>query len=179
MNLTQLLQMGGTKKEQSQQVDLFLHNVWVLFGFYIFTILFIIYLAIHQDTLSILVLFLIGFLVYFFTSNMVVVMVIAVAFTGLIRFVDLSDTIPLGNSFEGMETQDESSEHPLDVSGGATLSLAAADTKTGLLEQSFSAVTKSEDLEKLKLQKDILEKIEKLEPLISTVSGFSNMMKKG
>ena len=170
--------------------DFILHNVWVLFTFFVFTSLLIVYLACCQDIIAILVLFLVGFIVYFFTSNMVIVMFLAIVFTGLIRFTDIghSPLLHLGSHsllFEGMEdaadsdestdsndssTTDSSNNKVSPSSSPLPSPSSSLPTSSSPLEP--SSTTTLADLEKLKLQNAILDKIEKLGPLIGTVSSF-------
>lgn len=167
--------------------DFILHNVWVLFTFFVFTSLLIVYLACCQDIIAILVLFLVGFIVYFFTSNMVIVMFLAIVFTGLIRFTDIghSPLLHLGSHsllFEGMEDAAESddtstndSSHNMVSSSSSSSSPSPSSSSPSLPTSSPiepSSTTTLADLEKLKLQNAILDKIEKLGPLIGTVSSF-------
>lgn len=181
-----------TSLQWQRQTYLFLHNWWVLFALFLLAMLMIIYLACHQDLLSILVLFLVGFIVYFFTSNMVVVITIAIVFTGLIRFTNIDDSfqIHLGSQLDYPWHMVEGMTNDIDISdsggGGQVyridktekLEPEAAPIPSKLLEQTFSSSsTTSADLEKLRLQKEILEKVERMEPLISTVTRFSGLMK--
>ena len=162
--------------------DFILHNVWVLFTFFVFTSLLIVYLACCQDIIAILVLFLVGFIVYFFTSNMVIVMFLAIVFTGLIRFTDIghSPLLHLGSHsllFEGMEDAAESDDNDSSTTDSSNNKVSPSSPSSSSLPTSSSPLEPSStttlaDLEKLKLQNAILDKIEKLGPLIGTVSSF-------
>jgi len=178
--------MTKSQPNWSRQVDFFLHNVWVLFAFVLLSGTTIIYLAVAQDILSILVLFLIGFLVYFFTSNMVIVLTLALVFTALFRCTHTNQSlqIVLGQNsnnlwyWEGMQNESDSdNDSDTDISGSSLIAvdnIQPAPTPSSLLEQTFPTSPPTDaELEKYRLQNNILEKIQSLQPLFSSIATMS------
>ena len=80
--------MGKFKK----QIDYWIHHVWVLFALLVSTALLILYLACREELLLILVLFFVGFVTLYFTSNMVIVMLFSIVFTGLLYIINIGQT---------------------------------------------------------------------------------------
>ena len=185
--------MGKFKK----QIDYWIHHVWVLFALLVSTALLILYLACREELLLILVLFFVGFVTLYFTSNMVIVMLFSIVFTGLLYIINIGQTQgslwqnhggfwqnpghdslwqnPGHDSlWQTMSLGVMSIEGMTDASASSTQPASTAE----LLAQSFpNTPTTPEDIEKLKLQIDLLDKLEKLGPLISTVSSMSSYMK--
>jgi len=197
--MSNILKMSKSQSSWQRQIGFFLHNIWILFAFVLLAGMTIIYLAIAQDILSILVLFLMGFLVYFFTSNMVIVITLSLVFTALFRCTHTNQSlqIVLGQHsndlwyLEGMKNKNEhdSSGNDTDSDDGDDIDISgvllnydnvkAAPVPSSLLEQSFTGGPPTDaELEKYRLQSNILDKIQSLQPLISAVANMSSTWSK-
>lgn len=170
----------------SRQMYFFLHNVWALFVIVILTACWIIYLSSRQDLLSMMVLFLTGFLVYFFTSNMIVVLSISLFLAGIAHFIQVnrSHQMTLGRPLhEGMEDA-SGNDILVDISKSPVPANSvehepvAAPLPSKLIEQVFEktdGATTAADIEKLKLQNDILNKVTTMQPLIQSMTKVAGL----
>ena len=175
--------MGKFKK----QIDYWIHHVWVLFALLVSTALLILYLACREELLLILVLFFVGFVTLYFTSNMVIVMLFSIVFTGLLYIINIGQSQGSLWQSQGSLWQNHGWQSQVSLGGGMSIEgmtdASASYTQpvpsaAELLAHTFpNTPTTSEDIEKLKLQIDLLDKVEKLGPLISTVSSLSSFMK--
>jgi len=67
------------------KTDFFIHNTFVLYFFFVVSLFYIFYLAFQKEFLSVSVFILFGFIASFFTKNMIIILFLALTFTGIYR----------------------------------------------------------------------------------------------
>jgi hypothetical protein len=92
------------------KTDFLLHNVFVLYFFFIVSIFYLFYLSFKGNVLSASIFILIGFLTSFFSKNMIVILFISLTFTYLLQLSDLNDY-----NLEGFTDKDVEPESDKDV----------------------------------------------------------------
>lgn len=177
------------------QMNLFLHNSIVLYIFVLTAFVFLLFFAATRNIHAVLLFFLVGFLTFFFSQNMIVVIFMAILVSGVFYVLDLPY---LGkNRFfyvEGMEEED-----PVDLSGGDATATTQSKPESkevvpanDMKPTEGSAPTKNpldellggdsnnpdykKQIEKLKLQNELLDKVKNLEafiPFMTTVHGMT------
>lgn len=179
------------------QMNLFLHNSIVLYIFVLTAFVFILFFAATRNIHAVLLFFLVGFLTFFFSQNMIVVIFMAILVSGVFYVLDLPY---LGkNRFfyvEGMEEED-----PVDLSGGDVPkpkpeseseskevvpannmkptegSAPIQNPLDELLGSDSNNPDYKKQIEKLKLQNELLDKVKNLEafiPFMTTVHGMTS-----
>jgi hypothetical protein len=84
-----------------------LHNRFVLYFFFIFSLILVFYLAFRRDYLTVSVFILVGFITSFFSKNMVVVFLLSLAFTAIVKFAKVKKLEGFtGDSDEDAENED-------------------------------------------------------------------------
>ena len=178
------------------QMDLFLHNSIVLYIFVLTAFVFLLFFAATRNIHAVLLFFLVGFLTFFFSQNMIVVIFMAILISGVFYVLDLPY---LGkNKFyyvEGMEDEEST-----DLSGGDVATTKSKSKSkevvpaNGMKPKEGDAPQKNplddllgddsqnsdsdykNQIEKLKQQNKLLDKVKNLEafiPLMKTVQGFT------
>lgn len=194
-----------------------LYNAWVLYFFVFLSVLLILFFSATQNISAVLVFFLTGFVVSFFTRNMTVVLFFASLISGIFGSLLIIQTPYLGgNIFEGMEDVSGNLSVVMDPSGntnpvkkdkkedkvfetdkkdtekkdgipeGSAIKRLLTDndqinkTVTSLLGQIgggselMEGDSHTQQLERLKLQGDILDKISKLEPFVNSLASITD-----
>lgn len=192
-----------------------LYNTWVLYFFVFLSAILILLFSATQNISAVLVFFLTGFVVSFFTKNMTIVLFFATLVSGIFGSILVLQTPYLGgNIFEGMEDESEtdvSGNQVSDISGnknskntlkenkvmetdkkdtekgdgipeGSAVKRLLSDndqinkTVTSLLGQIGGGSdlgdgdSHSQQVERLKLQSNILDKINQLEPFMNSLA---------
>jgi hypothetical protein len=163
----------------------FLHNSIVLYLFLVLSLAYIIYYAYVQNFVLVLVFFLVGFLVSFFSKNMIVVLFSALTLSFFINYVLEIRGISF-ETVEGMETKDEPTDQ-------TKLDTAFEDGEE--IDETKAAETVSEDIkntspdkkklikniykqtqELIKTQNNIIENAEKLKPFVAKITMISDKL---
>lgn len=171
------------------QINLFLHNSIVLYIFVLTAFVFLLFFAATRNIHAVLLFFLVGFLTFFFSQNMIVVIFMAILVSGVFYVLDLPY---LGKNryfyVEGME--DEGST---DLSGEDVPSATKSKSKevvpaNDMKPTEGSAPLKNpldellgddsqnpnpnyeKQIEKLKLQGELLDKVKSLEAFIPMIT---------
>lgn len=155
-----------------------LTNQYILYIMVVIAVFDIFNSAINQDVTSVILLFLIGFLTSFFSKNMIVVIFIAVALSNALKMLKR-------NSVEGMKNKkrtkknkkkisDENDDDEIDEDDTEALRNKGETMNEYTKRDSENAV---KELEKdypefLKIQKEILENVEKMNPLLEKAETF-------
>ena len=194
-----------------------LYNAWVLYFFVFLSALLILLFSATQNLSAVLVFFLTGFVVSFFTRNMTVVLFFATLVSGIFGYVLILQFPYLGGGvWEGMEDAEtdvsgnKAQTEPVEKKGkkgddkvmetdkkdtekkdgipeGSAVKRLLSDndqvnkTITSLLGQIGGGSDLSDgdshtqQVERLKLQSDILDKINKLEPFVNSLASITGM----
>jgi hypothetical protein len=168
----------------------FLTNRWILY-LVLFAALFdIFYFYQRGDVQSVMVFFVVGILISFFSKNMVVILILAIVITHLIRYgkkltegfkeeEDKEDENV--DEFEGgepTETPDAEEFESNPVETTSTTSIASTDkavnnTASALSQAELTTQTK----ELLSNQKDLMRNMQTLEPLLNKADNFLSRRK--
>lgn len=157
-----------------------LTNQYILYIMVIISVFDIFNSAVNQDATSVILLFLIGFLTSFFSKNMIVVIFVAVVLSNALKMLQR-------NKVEGMKNKkktnknkkndsDENEEDEEDIDDDETESLRnKGETMNEYTKRDTETAVK--ELEKdypefLKIQKEILENVEKMNPLLEKAESF-------
>lgn len=165
-----------------------LHNRWVLYFVFAVALGCLFFFAATGSLFSLIVFTLVGFITHFFNKNMTVVFTTAIATTAIVHFLLLSggrndisgflkqegfegvDEVPPEEAIEKEPAEAEDTEEAM-VSPPATTKKparksAAATTPAPTAETEDI----DKELEKLRLQKQVLDKLKNLEPFLSKMS---------
>lgn len=157
-----------------------LTNQYILYVMVVIAVFDIFNSAVNQDATSVILMFLIGFLTSFFSKNMIVVIFVAVVLSNALKILKR-------NKVEGMKNKKKTKKSKKDVSDendddeeeldedetealrnkGETMNeYTKRDTETAVkeLEKDYP--------EFLKIQKEILENVEKMNPLLEKAETF-------
>lgn len=212
--LKKLIKQAQTRPQYFSKTTL-LYNSWVLYFFVFLSVLLILMFSATQNLSAVLVFFLTGFVVSFFTKNMTIVLFFASLISGIFgSILVLQGPYLGGNVFEGMEDesdisgnktekkektskkeqiQTEEKEKVLETDkketekkdgtpeGSAIKKLLSDNdqinkTVSSLLGQIGGGSTlgegdtHSQQIERLKLQSNILDKINQLEPFMNSLA---------
>lgn len=173
------------RRSNTASTSSFLHNSIVLYLFLVLSLAYVIYYTYVQNFILVLVFFLVGFLVSFFSKNMIVVLFSALTLSFLINYVMEIRGISF-ETVEGMETKDE----PTDQT-----KLDAAFEDGEEMDDTKAAETVSEDIkntapdkkklikniykqtqELIKTQNNIIENAEKLKPFVAKITMISDKL---
>lgn len=137
--------------------------------------------AVNQDATSVILLFLIGFLTSFFSKNMIVVIFVAVVLSNALKMLKRNNVEGMKNKKktkkikkddsneeddEDEENIDEDETEALRNKGETMNEYTKRDTETAIkeLEKDYP--------EFLKIQKEILNNVEKMNPLLEKAESF-------
>jgi hypothetical protein len=164
----------------------FLTNRWILY-LVLFAALFdIFYFYQRGDVQSVMVFFVVGILISFFSKNMVVILILAIVITHLIRYgkkltegfkeEDKEDGDV--DEFEGGEPTETPDAEEFESNPVATTSIASTDkavnnTASALSQAELTTQTK----ELLSNQKDLMRNMETLEPILNKADNFLSRRK--
>lgn len=155
-----------------------LTNQYILYIMVLIAVFDIFNSAINQDTMSVILLFLIGFLTSFFSKNMIVVIFVAVVLSNAIKMLKRNKVEGMKNkkqnkkedpekdNDEDEEDMDEEDTEALRNKGETMNEYTKRDTENAVkeLEKDYP--------EFLKIQKEILENVEKMNPLLEKAETF-------
>jgi hypothetical protein len=163
-------------KKYKYNLNPILYNRVVLYFITFLALVDIVYFLGKNDVVSFCILILVGLLASFFSKNMVVILVIALCVTHVVKF---------GNSAyvsEGMENKEESKDAPTPKPAAAAA--AAKDPAPASDESPIETGKRSKDdaLAELKndykefegIQNNILDSMQKIEPLLTKAEAFVN-----
>jgi hypothetical protein len=169
-----------SKKSIKIDPDILLKNRIVLLLVFILALANLFFYAISKDILSIVLFCLIGFVTFFFSKNMIVVLFISIVFTAILKLI-YSNELFNTKSKEGFE--DETKE---DAKKPAKKPVKKEemkedfeneddiDEKPEVMEEEEEPVEDiNKEIEKLKLQNSILEKVKGFEPFLNYMSSGS------
>jgi hypothetical protein len=156
-----------------------LHNSMVLYLFLVISLAYIIYYSYVQNFVLVVVFFLVGFLVSFFSKNMIVILFSALTLSFLINYV-MGIRHHRGNMIEGMETaSDEKSggdddEEMDDSKVAETVSEDIKNTSPDKKKLIKNIYKQTQDL--IKTQNNIIENADKLKPFVAKISMISDKL---
>jgi len=172
----------------------FLTNKWMLYLVLFAAIFDIFYFYQRGDVQSVMVFFIVGILISFFSKNMVVILILAIAITHLIRYgKKLTEGFKAENEeedeeeFEGEMTKATSEEtpeatpdaeefesnNPVETTSIASTNNAVNNTASALSQAELTTQTK----ELLSNQKDLMRNMQTLEPLLNKADSFLSRRK--
>jgi hypothetical protein len=184
------------------RTDFFLHNVFVLYFFFIVSLLFVFYLAFQKEVLNVCVFILVGFITSFFSKNLVVVFFIALTFTFLFRVGytmgfnlegftgELDDEENDKDEFLEEEEDNESQNHEIneneEKTPDETKTLTPTPTKKPTVPKLAAANSGDEDINKLQeqtkilldTQNELIKNIESLTPFLKQAESFTESISK-
>jgi len=184
------------------RTDFFLHNVFVLYFFFVVSLLFVFYLAFQKEAATVCVFILIGFITSFFSKNLVVVFFIALTFTSLFRIGtnqiggfnlegftgELDDEENDRDEFLEEEEEDESQNHEINEKEEKTpdKTKKTTPTKKPTAPKLVAANSGDEDLNKLQeqtkilldTQNELIKNIESLTPFLKQAESFTESISK-
>ena len=156
----------------------------VLYLVGLLSFVYVLLLANERDFNSVFVFAIIGFLLSFFTKNMIVILVLALLFTYSIKFTLHFKKEGMENKKkEGMEDKEEATEEKTEDEDETKLDKTEIDEETpedDLGEDEKKE--KKEEYDKLKkefvefqsIQKDILKNMQEIDPLLNKAENFIN-----
>ena len=173
------------RRSNSASTSSFLHNSIVLYLFLVLSLAYIIYYTYVQNFVLVLVYFLVGFLVSFFSKNMIVVLFSALTLSFLINYVMEIRGISF-ETVEGMETKDEPTDQTkLDTAfedGEEMDDTKAAETVSDDIKNTAPDKKKlikniyKQTQELIKTQNNIIENAEKLKPFVAKITMISDKL---
>ena len=186
------------KQIKKVNVNSIIQNKVVLYIVGIFSLLYVLFLANQRDFNSVFVFAIVGFVLSFFTKNMIIILVAALLFTHFIKFTiyfkkegmenkkkeglenkkkeGLENKKKEGMDHDGEEDKEEDDDEPkLD-----TNEIDVEPKQTDMTEE--EKMKKQQEYDKLKkefvefqsIQKDILKNMQEIDPLLSKAENFIN-----
>jgi len=156
----------------------------VLYLVGLLSFVYVLLLANERDFNSVFVFAIIGFLLSFFTKNMIVILVLALLFTYSIKFTLHFKKEGMENKKkEGMEDKEEAAEEKTEDEDETKLDKTEIDEETPEDDLSENEKKeKKEEYDKLKkefvefqsIQKDILKNMQEIDPLLNKAENFIN-----
>lgn len=157
-------------KKYKYNLNPILYNRIVLYFITLLALVDIVYFLSKNDVVSFCILILVGLLTSFFSKNMVVILVIALCVTHVIKY---------GNSAyvsEGMENKEDSKDAP--AKPAAKDPAPASDespVETGKRSKEEALAELKNDYKEFEgIQNNILDSMQKIEPLLSKAEAFVN-----
>ena len=177
------------KQIKKVNVNSIIQNKVVLYIVGIFSLLYVLFLANQRDFNSVFVFAIVGFVLSFFTKNMIVILVAALLFTHFIKFtiyfkkegMENKKKEGLENKKEGMDHDgEEDKEEEDDEPKLDTNEIDVEPKQTDMTEE--EKMKKQQEYDKLKkefvefqsIQKDILKNMQEIDPLLSKAENFIN-----
>jgi flagellar biosynthesis component FlhA len=166
----------------------------VLYAVGLLSLLYVLFLANEKDFNSVFVFTIVGFLLSFFTKNMILILIVALLFTHFIKFTIHYEKETMENKKkkegmenkkkkEGMEDKDESKEEE-EKEEEPKLDKVEVDADLPENEDMSEGEKKQkkEEYDKLKkefvefqsIQKDILKNMQEIDPLLNKAENFIN-----
>tara|TARA_B100000508_G_scaffold140061_1_gene139847 strand:+ start:1051 stop:1653 length:603 start_codon:yes stop_codon:yes gene_type:complete len=165
----------------------------VLYAVGLLSLLYVLFLANEKDFNSVFVFAIVGFLLSFFTKNMILILIVALLFTHFIKFtihykkegMENKKKEGLKNKKEGMEEKEEK-EDSKDEEKEEEPKLDKVEVDEDLPENKDMSEEekkqKKEEYDKLKkefvefqsIQKDILKNMQEIDPLLNKAENFIN-----
>ena len=177
-----------------------LTNKWILYLVLFFAIFDVFHFYQKGDLQSVMIFFIVGILVSFFSKNMVVILIIAIASTHLIRygkrltegfkddddeeFADKEETDETEKPKEDFEGETEETEKPKETEKPNKEAMNAINNTSNTLNQMAAQASSADDIsqqtkELLTQQQTLIENMKVLEPLLNKADSFrSNDIKK-
>lgn len=166
----------------------------VLYAVGLLSLLYVLYLGNEKDFNSVFVFAIVGFLLSFFTKNMILILVVALLFTHFIKFtihykkegMENKKKEGLKDKKEGMEDKEEEKEEDSKEEKEEKPKLDKVEVDEDLPENEDMSEgekkQKKEEYDKLKkefvefqsIQKDILKNMQEIDPLLNKAENFIN-----
>ena len=147
-----------------------LRNKFVLYAFLAMTLIQVLFFVNSGDMAAVVTLGLIGFLTSFFSKNMIVIMCVALTVSSLLKYGIKS------NTHEGLENQDEQTqeETAVEQKPEETPAEQKPEEKKGEQkpEEKKNEEKKKDEKEFFVVQKQILDGVAKMEPLLQKAEAF-------
>ena len=180
------------KQIKKVNVNSIIQNKVVLYIVGIFSLLYVLFLANQRDFNSVFVFAIVGFVLSFFTKNMIIILVAALLFTHFIKFTiyfkkegmenkkkeGLENKKKDGMDHDGEENKEEDNDD--DAPKLDTNEIDVEPKQTDMTEE--EKMKKQQEYDKLKkefvefqsIQKDILKNMQEIDPLLSKAENFIN-----
>lgn len=184
----------GNKNKKNNNI--ILHNKYVLYVIFVIALGNLLILVDMNDYYSASIFVLIGFLTSFFSKNMIVILLIAIAFTNIIKYGskssiegmkssskddstdsnDSEESKVLKESKESKKSKDESEESPLSVetNEGTNKEKFGQDKNVVYTSDEDKEIQKQEKM--LISQEKLLNSMNKYKPLLDTLQGITKNM---
>mgnify|MGYP001211725905 FL=1 len=166
----------------------------VLYAVGLLSLLYVLFLANEKDFNSVFVFAIVGFLLSFFTKNMILILIVALLFTHFIKFtihykkegMENKKKEGLKSKKEGMEDKEEEKEEDSKEEKEEEPKLDKVEVDEDLPENEDMSEgekkQKKEEYDKLKkefvefqsIQKDILKNMQEIDPLLNKAENFIN-----
>ena len=164
----------------------------VLYAVGLLSLLYVLFLANEKDFNSVFVFAIVGFLLSFFTKNMILILIVALLFTHFIKFtihykkegMENKKKEGLKNKKEGMEHKEEKEDSKEEKEEEPKLDKVEVDEDLPENEDMSEGEKKQkkEEYDKLKkefvefqsIQKDILKNMQEIDPLLNKAENFIN-----
>ena len=166
----------------------------VLYAVGLLSLLYVLFLANEKDFNSVFVFAIVGFLLSFFTKNMILILIVALLFTHFIKFtihykkegMENKKKEGLKSKKEGMEEKEEEKEEDSKEEKEEEPKLDKVEVDEDLPENKDMSEEekkqKKEEYDKLKkefvefqsIQKDILKNMQEIDPLLNKAENFIN-----
>ena len=166
----------------------------VLYAVGLLSLLYVLFLANEKDFNSVFVFAIVGFLLSFFTKNMILILIVALLFTHFIKFtihykkegMENKKKEGLKDKKEGMEDKEEEKEEDSKEEKEEEPKLDKVEVDEDLPENEDMSEgerkQKKEEYDKLKkefvefqsIQKDILKNMQEIDPLLNKAENFIN-----
>ncbi len=172
-----------TKQLKNLSPKLLLENKIVLYIVAAIAIVNLLTFANKKDYNSVLIFIIIGFLISFFSKNMIVIFLSAILFTHAFKYV-LGNAEGMKNKKkEGLENKDDEEEEPKDeenADGDEEEEVIKAPVKTDAEKEQEALEKKKQTYDQLKndftefqsIQKDILKNMKEIDPLLNKAENF-------
>lgn len=172
-----------TKQLKNLSPKLLLENKIVLYIVAAIAIVNLLTFANKKDYNSVLIFIIIGFLISFFSKNMIVIFLSAILFTHAFKYV-LGNAEGMKNKKEGLENKDDEEEENADGdeenADGDEEEVVKAPVKTDAEKEQEAIDKKKQTYNELKndftefqsIQKDILKNMKEIDPLLNKAENF-------
>lgn len=176
------------KQIKKVNVNSIIQNRIVLYVVGIFSLLYVLFLANQRDFNSVFVFAIVGFLLSFFTKNMILILIAALLFTHFVKFTIHNKKEGMNNKEkkeglennkkEGLENEEEKEEE--EEPKLETNEIDVESTPNEMTEEEKKK--KQDEYNKLKkefvefqsIQKDILKNMQEIDPLLNKAENFIN-----
>lgn len=161
-----------TKQMKTFKLKSLLQNKYVLYILVLVSLLNILDLANKKDFNSVIVFVIVGFLVSFFNKNMIVILLCALIFTHVLKYVNkVVRKEGMENEKKNEEKENEDDEEAMNNKDSDKKDLTEEEETMAKKKETYDMLKKDFD-EFQDIQKNILENMKEIDPLLEKAENF-------